>query len=249
MRGELEMRDIKAATMAGYVLGRGGFGKDGPRWYLYLFTLDHDLAVATMDLWGGRITERRTRDGQPQYKYIADASDVPEILEEIFPCLMGEKRERAADSLADRIILDETIQASLDAFLGDVGFIEEWNRVRNALADAVQSDDERAALEDLAAVEGLESYIGAAETLLEGDLSGIEAGAGAQFTVSVETARHTVAAYERALEAGTVDDDAPTVRQAEDVLEEETADEIVPQEIPEAVRRDTEARRAAMASG
>jgi hypothetical protein len=158
--------------------------------------------------------------------------------------------KRAADSLADRIILEETMQAVLDAGLGDVTLIEEWNRTRAALAEAVQSDDERAALEDLAAVEGLETYIGAAAVDLERAAEG--AGSGSMdFTVRGESARHVVASYEKALEAGTLDGNAPPVRQAEDVLrstEERTpAEEIVPQEIPEAVRRDTEARRAALA--
>jgi hypothetical protein len=154
--------------------------------------------------------------------------------------------KRAADSLADRIILEETMQAVLDAGLGDVTLIEEWNRTRAALAEAVQSDDERAALEDLAAVEGLETYIGAAAVDLERAAEG--AGSGSMdFTVRGESARHVVASYEKALEAGTLDGNAPTVRQAEDVLQSTETEEMVVQEIPEAVRRDTEKRRAALA--
>jgi hypothetical protein len=157
---------------------------------------------------------------------------------------------RAADSLPDRIILEESIQACIDAGLGGATFVEDWQRTRNALAGAVQSEEEREAIADLVAVDALETYIGAAETELEAAAEGVEGGSSG-FTIRGETARHTVATYERALEDGTLDAGAPTVRRAEDVLrstEDRTpAEEIVPQEIPEAVRRDTEARRAALA--
>jgi hypothetical protein len=57
------------------------------------------------------------------------------------------------------------------------------------------------------------------------------------------------AAYEKALEDGTLDVDAPTVQQAADVLaatEEGISDDFEPQEIPAAVAAETKARRAAM---
>jgi hypothetical protein len=156
---------------------------------------------------------------------------------------------RAASSLAERIVLEESIEACIAGGLGGATFVEDWQRTRNALSGAVQSDEQREAIADLVAVDALEAYIGAAETELESAAEGVEGGSRG-FTIRGESARHVVASYEKALEAGTLDGNAPPVRQAEDVLrstEERTpAEEIVPQEIPEAVRRDTQARRAAM---
>jgi hypothetical protein len=90
----------RVAILAGFVMGRGGFGLDGSRYWLYFLSLDYETAAEAIDLWGGFISERRTQDGKPQFKYTAPASEVPEILEEMAPYLLGYKRERASELLA-----------------------------------------------------------------------------------------------------------------------------------------------------
>jgi hypothetical protein len=91
----------KVATLAGFLQGRGNFGRAGRRCWLYFMTLEHEIAAEALDLWGGRITERRTLDGQPQYKYVADASTAPRILEAVAPYLIGGYRRRAVEVLAN----------------------------------------------------------------------------------------------------------------------------------------------------
>jgi hypothetical protein len=128
-----------------------------------------------------------------------------------------------------------------------------WQRTRAGLAETVYSEDEKTALADLAAIGGLEDYVSAAHTALHAGLHAIETGSDPMHTVGNVKAWHTVASYERALEAGTLDDAPNLVRQAEDVLAAESGEsagigkDFEPQEIPESVRQDTEARRAAYA--
>ena len=73
------------------------------------------------------------------------------------------------------------------AGMGSTTFAEDRSRTRNALADPVYSDAEKAAAEDLAAAIGLEGYLegylAGARAALEGDLAAIEDGTGASFTV------------------------------------------------------------------
>jgi hypothetical protein len=94
--------ETTTAALAGYVVGRGGFGRDKGRYWVYFFTLDHEIAATALDLWGGHITERRTSDGKsPQYKYVPDNETARRVLEEMAPYLMGEKRRYAAELLED----------------------------------------------------------------------------------------------------------------------------------------------------
>jgi len=115
-------------------------------------------------------------------------------------------RNRAPQSQADRFILEEAVQAVIDAGLGDLAFAETWSRTRNALADQVETPEERAAMDDLDALAGLEGYVAHARRVVEGDLATAETGSPEAFTVANETSRFVVDHYERGLEDGTLDD-------------------------------------------
>ena len=97
----IESKAITEAYLAGFLSGRGGFGTDGEKWWVYFHTLDHSLARTAMDLWGGYITEQRTKQGvAPKYKFTANGHEARGILETLTPYLMGEKREHADEVLA-----------------------------------------------------------------------------------------------------------------------------------------------------
>jgi len=114
-------------------------------------------------------------------------------------------RNRVPQSQADRFILEEAAQAVVDAGLGAMAFSEEWGRTRNALADQVETPEERAAMADLAALAGLEGYVAHAKRVVDGDLTTAETGSPEAYTVANETSRFMVASYERGLDEGTVD--------------------------------------------
>src|SRR5688572_24692179 len=88
----------RTAILAGFLQGRGNFGRAGERCWLYFMALEYEIAAEALELWGGHITERRTHDGQPLYKYVAD--DAPRILEDVAPYLIGVYRRQAAEVLA-----------------------------------------------------------------------------------------------------------------------------------------------------
>jgi len=113
---------------------------------------------------------------------------------------------RAPQSLADRLILEDAIQATLDAGLGGMGFGEEWGRLRNAMTDHVETPAERAALEDLAALEGLGGYVASAKHVVGGELATAETGEADMYSVSGVTARFNVDSFERRMDEGTVDE-------------------------------------------
>jgi hypothetical protein len=112
---------------------------------------------------------------------------------------------RAPQSQAERFIIEEAAQAVVDAGLGDMAFTEQWGRTRTALADQVETPEERAAAEDLAALDGVEGYVAHAKRVVEGDLTTAETGSPEAYSVSNETSRFVVASYERGLDEGTVD--------------------------------------------
>lgn len=124
---------------------------------------------------------------------ISAAADNPEALIRAY-------ERRAPNSLADRFILEDSIQVILDSGLGGPAFAETWERTRAATADAVTSEEERGAVEDLQAVEALEGYLSAAQTVAETDLEQIESGNGTQYSAALERQRHTLARYERETE-------------------------------------------------
>jgi hypothetical protein len=174
---------------------------------------------------------------------IGAAAHDPEVL-------INAYRKRASGSLAEKLVLEEAIQACIDGGLGGYQFPELWENTRMFLGDTVYTPAEKAALEDLAAVGALESYVSSAHTALEADLRAVETGEASMHTIQNVRAWHNVAQYEKGLEAGTLDDGAlaEDVLQAEDVLEGsgDIGEDFEPQHIPEEVRQDTEARRAAL---
>jgi hypothetical protein len=127
-------------------------------------------------------------------------------------------QRRAPQSQADRHIIEDAIQAAIDAGLGNMGFAEEWGRTRNALADQVETPEERAAIEDLEAVGGLEDYIAHAKRTVEGDLTTAQTGESDGHTVASETSRFVVASYERSIDEGTIDAPAADVQDVSGVL-------------------------------
>jgi hypothetical protein len=87
--------------LAGFISGRGGFDEaDGNLW-LFLLSLDHEVAAEAVSLWGGRITARdHYHTGQPLWKWTATNEDALEALSNMAPYLRGYKREKAERLLA-----------------------------------------------------------------------------------------------------------------------------------------------------
>jgi hypothetical protein len=105
--------------------------------------------------------------------------------------------KRAPNSQAERFVLEDAISVVQDADIGGVAFAETWERTCARTEDAVTTPEERAAAEDLGAVEELEGYLASVRTVSETDLEGIESGSGPQFGIQLETARYTIGQYER----------------------------------------------------
>ena len=115
-------------------------------------------------------------------------------------------QRRAPQSQAERFVIEEAIQATIDAGLADLALAETWTRTRNALAEQVETPDERAAMEDLDALDALQGYVSHAKRTVEGDLTTAETGNAEAYTVANETSRWAVGMYERGLDEGTVDE-------------------------------------------
>jgi hypothetical protein len=94
------MEATRIAFIGGFMTGRGGFGfsKDGWEW-MYFRTLDHEIAAAVRDEWGGVITERVDK-GTISYKYTATGTEATKAIADVTPYPMGLKRERAEELLA-----------------------------------------------------------------------------------------------------------------------------------------------------
>src|SRR5215208_4868704 len=107
---------------------------------------------------------------------MAAAADDPTVLVRAY-------ENRAAGSLADRLVLEHSIQACIDAGIGGLQFVELWQCTRAGLAETVYSEDEKTALADLAAIGGLEDYVSAAHTALDAELHAIETGSDPMHTV------------------------------------------------------------------
>jgi hypothetical protein len=133
--------------------------------------------------------------------------------------LIDAYRNRAPHSLADRLVLEDTIQAVSDAGMVDTRFDEKWSRTRAKLADAVTTRGERLAAKELAAVAGLEAYVASAKSVIEGELGDIESDT-QSFGVQNETQRFLVSQYERGMDSGTLDTQAPDAVDVSGMLEE-----------------------------
>lgn len=120
-------------------------------------------------------------------------------------------QRRAPRSLADRLIIEDAVNAVLDAGLGGMTFAEKWGRTRNAMADQVETPAERAAIEDLAAAAQLEDYVATAQQIVESDLQGVESGQYEDHSVRGINTRFAVVQYERGMDAGTLDSEVSDV--------------------------------------
>jgi hypothetical protein len=57
------MSEAQIAYLAGFLTGRGAFGLQDDRHWLFLRTLDRDIAEAAMQEWGGHLSLQTTEDG------------------------------------------------------------------------------------------------------------------------------------------------------------------------------------------
>ena len=133
--------------------------------------------------------------------------------------LIDAYRNRAPNSLADRLVLEDAIQAVSDAGMVDTRFGEKWGRTRAQLADAVTTRGERLAAKELAAVAELEAYIASATSVIEGELGDIESGTETVGAREVNT-RFFVSRYERGMDSGTLDTQAPDAVDVSGMLSE-----------------------------
>jgi hypothetical protein len=95
----------------------------------------------------------------------------------------------------------------------------QWSRTRAKLADAVTTRGERLAAKELTAVAGLEAYVASAKSVIEGELGDIEEDT-QSFGVQNETQRFLVSQYERGMDSGTLDTQAPDAVDVSGMLEE-----------------------------
>lgn len=87
-----------APFIAGLLTGRGGFGEDDGRVWLFFITLDQEVAAEAAALWGGRITARAYND-TTQWKWTVTGPNVPRVLDDLLPYLRGSKKHKAEELL------------------------------------------------------------------------------------------------------------------------------------------------------
>jgi hypothetical protein len=90
------MSNTQIAFLAGFLTGRGAFGVQDGRHFMFIKALDEEIAEAAMHEWGGHVTLRPSENGfSTVYKWQASHEDARRAIEDMTPHLVGVKRERA----------------------------------------------------------------------------------------------------------------------------------------------------------